>query len=304
MIFCIGCGGDQSGDSSLNTSFGNPQIVDITGYPITGSENVQEPFISRDGQYLFFNTATLEGEKDIHFAKWDTDQTTFVYQGEVQGVNTTANLEANATMDEDFNLFYIDNTALPGWVSGGIFQPESESLSNKSSITGLPDFQLAIDGSATVNMGVEVSADGETIYFSRAVFLNAGTLDQIISISDILFAEKDANGNFVFNEAVATNIMQNINTTENLEYAACISEDELEFYFTRTLISSITNLTPDSQIMRAVRSSRSDIFGVPQAVEGIANHTSFVEGPTIYGDTLYYHQFDNGVAKLYKVTKQ
>ncbi len=98
--------------------------------------------------------------------------------------------------------------------------------------------------------------------------------------------------------------MQNINTSDDLEYAACISEDGLEFFFTRLDSSTITDPIPDSQIMRAVRTSTDEAFGTPQPVGGIHNHTKFVEAPTIYGDTLYYHQFDNGVATLYKVTRQ
>lgn len=306
IVLCLGCGDGESNHQTLNsdpnTEFSNPQLVAIIGYPAGNFQNIQEPFISRDGQYLFFNTATAEDHKDLLYAKWDTDQAAFVFQGEIQDVNTSDNLEANPTMDEKFNFFYIDNTAAPTWISSGLFQPVTMSLEGNASISGLPNIQLS-GNSATVNMGVEVSADGDTLYFSRAVFLNAGQPNQVISASDILFAQKIGNV-FVYDEAITSSIMQNINTSENLEYAACISEDELEFYFTRTDTSTITDSTPDSQIMRALRTNTSEAFGIPQPVDGIPNHNKFVEAPTIYGDTLYYHQFDSGVAKLYKVTKQ
>jgi len=176
------------------------------------------------------------------------------------------------------------------------------SLVNNTSISGPPSIEIS-GTTATVNMGVEVSSNGSTLYFSRAVFLNAGAPSQIISASNILFAQK-INGAFVYDETTANTIMQNINTNDNLEYAACISENELEFYFTRTLISSMSDLTPDSQIMRAVRRNNTEAFGLPKAINTIPNHIKFVEAPTIYGDVLYYHQFDNGVANLYKVTRQ
>jgi hypothetical protein len=99
-------------------------------------------------------------------------------------------------------------------------------------------------------------------------------------------------------------IMQNINTDEDLEYAACISEDGLELFFTSLTSDTIYDVIPESQIMRAVRTNTSEAFSVPQPVDGIPNLSKFVEAPTLYEDTLYYHQFDDGVANLYKVTRQ
>ena len=302
MALCLGCDGSSGDGESGPKTFGNPQLVEIIGYPTASFQDVQEPFISRDGQYLFFNTAESERNKDLLCAKWDTDQGAFVFQGEIQEVNTSENVEANPTMDENSNFFFIDTVAPPAWIHSGVFQPGTMSLVGDASISGPPDIQIS-GSTATVNMGVEVSADGNTLYFSRAVFLNAGQPSQVISASDILFAQKIDDA-FVYDEATASTIMQNINTSEDLEYAACISEDELEFYFTRLVTSGIPGPTPDSQIMRAVRTNTTEAFGVPQSVDGIPNHIKFVEAPTIHGDVLYYHQFDNGGAKLYKVTRQ
>lgn len=298
----LGCGGDSQDTQSKEKTFANPQLVGIIGYPTNSFKNVQEPFISRDGQYLFFNTAGIENEKDLLFAKWDVNQSSFVFQGEIQDVNTPNDLEGNPTMDAYSNFFYINNRVAPAWISSGVFDPDTMSIINNISISGPPSIEVS-GSTATVNMGVEVSSDGNTLYFSRAVFLNAGESNQTISASNILFAQK-INGAFVYDETTADRIMQNINTNENLEYAACISKDELEFYFTRTLVSSIANPTPDSQIMRAVRTDTTETFSLPKPVGGIPNHIKFVEAPTIYGDVLYYHQFDNGVANLYKVTRE
>lgn len=310
IALCFGCADDSENGNSDNQipdpgpyyGFGNPQLVEIIGYPTDTYQNVQEPFISRDGQYLFFNSGEAEGKKDLLYAEWDSDQASFIFQGEIQGVNTASNLEANPTMDENFNLFFISNTAAPTWVSAGIFQPEAMNLSGTTTISGLPDIQLS-GSTATVNMGVEISSDGDTLYFSRAVFLNAGQPDQEIFASDILFAEKIGD-EFDYDETIAAMTMNNINTDEDLEYAACISEDGLELFFTRLAYDTIYDGIPDSQIMRASRANTSEAFSVPQPVDGIPNHSKFVEAPTLYGDTLYYHQFDDGVANLYKVTRQ
>jgi hypothetical protein len=306
MVFCLGCGGDESGEQTLNpdsnSDYGDPQRVTIIGYPDGDFQNIQEPFISRDGQYLFFNTSGIEEHKDLLYAEWDTDQDAFVFKGEIMDVNSSDKVEGNPTMDENYNFFYIDTDTAPSWVRSGLFKPDTMSLDSNTSLSGLPNIELS-GSSATVNMGVEVSADGDTLYFSRAVFLNAGQPDQVISASDILFAQKIGDV-FVFDEATSSAIMLNINTSEDLEYAACISEDELEFYFTRLDAGTITDPTPDSQIMQASRTTTSEAFGIPLPVESIPNHIKFVEAPTIYGNILYYHQFDNGVANLYKVTRQ
>lgn len=302
MVFCWGCGGDSGINQTPQTDFDNFKLVEIVGYPTAIYQNIQEPFISRDGQYLFFNSGQSEFNKDLLYAKWDITQDSFVFQGEIQGVNTASNLEANPTMDDNYNFFYINNTAAPSWISTGTFQPDTMNLSSDSSILGLPSIELS-GSTATVNMGVEISSDGNTLYFSRAVFLNAGQPNQVISTSDILFAKKIDDA-FVYDEATAVMIMQYINTDEDLEYAACISEDGLELFFTRLASDTITDATPDSQIMRAVRSNTSEAFSVPQPVDGIPNHSKFVEAPTLYGNTLYYHQFDDRVANLYKVVLQ
>lgn len=218
-LLFAGCGENPDPNPDDPGEFGDAELVEIIGYPSGSYENVQEPFVSRDGQYLLFNSGQSENNKDLLFAAWDSSENAFVYQGEVQGVNTAGAVEGNPSMD----------------------------LSGMNNLTGLPTIQLS-GTTASVNMGVEVSADGDTLYFSRAVFLNAGSVNQTISESDILFAEKSGD-DFVFDETTANSIMQNINTEDNLEYAAGISEDGLEFFFTRTTKDSITSATPDSQIM-------------------------------------------------------
>ena len=125
----------------------------------------------------------------------------------------------------------------------------------------------------------------------------------MISASDILFAEKIGDA-FVYDETISVTIMHNINTDEDLEYAACVSVDGLEFFFTRLASDTIYDAIPDSQIMRAFRNNTSEAFGIPQPVDGVPNHSKLVEAPTLYGNELYYHQFDDGVANLYKVTRQ
>jgi hypothetical protein len=100
-----GCGDDSTNDTSPtpDTDFGNPQQVEIIGYPIAGYQSIQEPFISRDGQYLFFNSDQSEGNKELFVAQWDDTQSSFVFQGEIQAVNITLNVVRSST-SEAFGL--------------------------------------------------------------------------------------------------------------------------------------------------------------------------------------------------------
>lgn len=288
-------------------AFGNAQPVAMTGYPSDAYREVMEPFVSRDGRYLFFNTGPSEARKDLLYGEWNGDRSELVFGGGFTEVNTPDRLEANPTIDSAMRLYYIDESAAPNWVRGGSFDPATGELQDLAQTPGPPALALVYEGDVivegTVNMGVDVSADGDTLYFSRATFTAPGQPSQVIVASDILFATRQPDGSFSFDETAARHILQTINTDEELEYAACISHNELEFYFTRLTASSIPTGTPDSQIMRATRASRDEPFGEPQPVEAIANHVAFVEAPTIFQNELYYHQLDGQEFRLYRVTR-
>src|SRR5471032_1721771 len=86
----VGCGGSSGAVNGSPpapppcTAFANPSDVAITGY--TG--DAMEPFISRDGQYLFFNNRNDPAiNTDIYCAARVDDQT-FTFLGPVAGVNS------------------------------------------------------------------------------------------------------------------------------------------------------------------------------------------------------------------------
>ncbi len=116
---------------------------------------------------------------------------------------------------------------------------------------------LTMKQAGHVNMGVEVSADGQTLFFSRAVFSDGSTLQA----SNLGIAKK-VDGKFVIDET-ATETLKNINT-DDLEYAASLSTDERELYFTRTVTSGAQ---PVLKIMMATRSSANEPFGAPESLK-------------------------------------
>jgi len=96
-------------------------------------------------------------------------------------------------------------------------------------------------------------------------------------------------------------IMMNINTPNELEYAASISANELELFFTRTNIQAGT-----ARIMRATRQAAGTPFGFPVAIDAISELGGLVEGPSLSpdGKALFFHRIEpGGCARIYVVTR-
>ena len=97
----------------------------------------------------------------------------------------------------------------------------------------------------------------------------------------------------------SSEIMKNINT-DGLEYAACISADGLEFYFTRLKLPISASSSPEIFISK--RANTNSAFETPEKIESI---TGFAEAPTISSDNkiLYFHKKENSKFVLYFVKK-
>ena len=97
--------------------------------------------------------------------------------------------------------------------------------------------------------------------------------------------------------------MRHINTSD-LEYAASISSDGLELFFTRLSLADLKAGKIRSKIMRSKRTSLSDTFSKPIQIEAIGS-SDFVEGPAISGDAkdLYYHIHEGDKFRLYKLIR-
>ena len=121
--------------------------------------------------------------------------------------------------------------------------------------------------------------------------------------SDIHFLRKKGQ-KFKFDAIESKRVMRNINSHE-LDYAAGISKDGLEIFFTRFEVADYANRKLESKIMRATRSAVNKPFGKPEVVEAIGER-HFVEGPALSADEkeLFYHQHVNGKSRLFRVTRQ
>ena len=249
-------------------SFSNPQPVTIQGY--SGIE--MEPSISRDGQYLFFNDSNAPDNDTNLFYATRIDDTTFSFQGEIGGVNSTA-LDAVASMDSA-NNFYFVTTRSYGIDLQSLYQGvfSNGAVASVAAVSGVSRNQPG-----WVTMDAEISPDGNTLYFVDAYF-NGGPLP---TQAKIVIANK--NGGSFSRQSNSSYILQKVNAS-GLNYAPDISGDGLELYFTRLVSGGQT------QIYVAKRSRTTDPFGTPQALTAV--NTGAVEAPSLSpdGKKLYYHK--------------
>ena len=279
----VGCGGGDSGGNQPQPQpreFTTPQRVSILGY----SDHAMEPFLTRDGRYLFFNNLNDPAvNTNLHWAE-RIDDLTFQYKGEIAGVGTSA-LEGVASMDRN-NTFYFVSTRSYNQTLSTIYRGTFANGA-VSGVELVPGISALTPG--MVNFDAEISPDGNTLYFVDSQFSAAG----IPLTADIVIAERSGTG---FSRATnSANIMQQINTSSMLEYAPAISASGLELFFTRLEGNNAI-------IYSSTRSDVSSPFGAPKQIQAI---TGFVEGPTLSPDekSLYYHKRENNLFVIYRVTR-
>jgi Tol biopolymer transport system component len=259
--------------------FSNPQRVTIEGY----EGDSMEPFISRDGKYLFFNNLNEPRVNTNLYWAERVDDLHFKYRGEIGGVNTAA-LEGVASMDREANFYLVSNRSYK--------QTASTLYRGKfvdGVITGIelvPGVSLAKPG--IVNFDAEISADGNTLYFVESQFSWFGHPKS----ARILFARR--NGNSFVRDPSSESIMKTINTNE-LNYAPATSASECGIFFTRLDAHG-------PAIYMAKRANATQPFQNPIRISAI---TGFVEAPTLSPDekSLYYHKKENGRFVIYRVIR-
>lgn len=282
LLVLTGCEAAGSGAPPSEreyTAFANPERVTIRGY----SGHAMEPFITRDGRYLFFNNSNDPSvDTNLHYAERIND-VTFKYQGEIKGVNTKA-LEGVPTMDRNGNFYFVStrsyqetlSTIYRGRFAGGI-------VTGVNLVTDISEKRLG-----RVNFDVEISASGDSLYFVDGIFSGKPVPEK----ADIAIAVRDGSGFRRWQNSA--DLLKNINT-DALEYAACISPDELELFFTRLGDQGLA-------IYRSTRKTVAQPFDLPGRLAAIEG---FVEAPTLTADgrSLYYHKKEGELFVIYRVTR-
>ncbi|GEM_PF-598332 len=273
---------DPSGESETPALFINPRKVNVTGY----NQSVMEPFVTGDGKYLFFNNNTgdtPDTDKNIYYAK-RIDDLNFKFMGAITGINS-AEVDGVPTMDRNGNFYYISTVNYTKQNSFATVYSGKFSNGHVRNVKSHPELSLDIPG--WVNMDIEISADGKTLYATQTFFDDNNQPKHSYFIVARLTGEKFAI------DSRSNKIFHNINTG-NLEYGASVSQNELEFYFTRVSLANGGKFTS----YYATRPDRNSAFSLPKPIRAI---TGYAEAPAITSDgrLLYFHKKDGNRFALY-----
>ena len=274
-------------------SFGNEKDVTINGL----AHDAMEPYISADGNYLFFNNLNDGINTKIYYANKVNDST-FNFVGELSGTNQTTQpfLDAVPDIDSLSNFYWTSTRNYPADLDNlfhGSFS--SGNVTNIGRVRG--DFNKNIPG--WLVMDHTISIDGQLLYYNNARLNSETCLGPCETEIGIAQKQNDSTFNKIPN---SDTILQYINDTSYIYYAPCISSDNLEFYYTRYPKGEISTSTI-FEICVSVRYSKEDVFSSPKML-----FTGVIEAPTLTLDKkiMYYHRKVSGIHKIvmrYRLTE-
>ncbi|MBN1597552.1 MAG: T9SS type A sorting domain-containing protein [Bacteroidales bacterium] len=247
--------------------------------------DAMEPFITPDGNYLFFNCSNESVIVKLFYASRVNDST-FNFEGELNGPNQEAAqcLDAVADIDSLNNFYWTSTRDYPGEFENLFHGTFTEgSVSNIGRVRG--GFYIYIPGWLIMDHGI--SCNGEFLYFNNARLDAASCTGPCETHIGIAQKQNDSTFNVLAN---SDEILQNVNDDDYIYYAPCISGDNLELYFTRYLKGEITESTIVEMCV-AVRNNSTEVFSEPNVLfaDVIAN---IAEAATLTSDKqiMYYHK--------------
>lgn len=270
-------------------SFGPEIDVVINGVAF----DAMEPFISPDGNTLFFNNLNDGVNTRLYYATKITDST-FNLVGELSGANQTPPPHLDAVADLDsLNNFYWTSTRNYPFDLDNLFH----GTFNAGNVTSIGrvrgDFNKNIPGWLVMDHGI--SYDGQLLYYNNARFDSVNCQGPCETELGIAQKVNDS----TFNQIPNSNaILQNIIDTNFIYYAPCISSNNLELYYTRYPRDTITTATLFEMCV-AIRSSPTGTFSTPTVLfsELIGD---LIEAPSLTADRqiMYYHRKVVGSHKI------
>lgn len=250
-------------------AFSDPVRLAVVGYTAAA----MEPFVSADGRYLLFNSSNVApAVPSLQFAVRSGPRT-FIYGGSIRGANQPGFLSGTPSMDRDGILYFVSTrnyAAGLATVYAGRF--DSGAVRRVHAVPG-----VAAPAPGLVDFDVSVSPDGGSLYVSLGRFGDGSAPSR----AGLVLFHRRRRG-FVADPRSAT-LLAAVNRAGPLVYAASVSTDGLELFF--TVADPTGGLV---QIDRAARPSSSRPFGHVQRVAAISG---FAEAPSLSGDgtTLSYH---------------
>lgn len=279
-----------------NSEWGNEEEVEIDGY----SGNAMEVKASADEVVLFWNDKPSVGDTamNIHYAVRQSSGR-YLYIGTLPGAIDSNFLDGVPAIDNVGNFYFVSTRSYSSnfqTIYGGavnVLAANSLSISNVS----LVDSHVTEGRSPYLDMDIDVSWDGTIMISSRAQFSGNPFPD---SSKLVLF---NLTSRVASHMANSDQVLENVNSSLCRVYAASMSADKKELYY--TLIPKTTATMSDFRIVVAKRNSTSDAFSKGAVIKGISINQT--EGPAISydGKSLYFHKYDgvSGRFKLYKVSR-
>lgn len=266
--------------------FGNDIPVTINGYTL----DAMEPFISPDGNAIFFNSLNDGNTTSLYYAAKVNDST-FNLAGAVPVVNqsVTPRLDAVASVDTANNFF---------WVSTRNYPTDMDNLFRIRFLqAGYTNFGRVHGNIYVYNPGWLIMDAAINYYGDKLLYCNAYFNSCNFNLpckSAMGFAQKTNDSTFTkFTNSGL--LLANINDTTNyIVYAPHLSKNELELYYTRALKN-----VPQTEICVSVRTSTTVPFGAPSII--VPASSLVPEAPTLTSDQqkLYYHKMQAGKFKLF-----
>lgn len=261
-----------------------PEIkVFISGY----ADHAMEPFLSPDGNTMFFNSLNSGDSTRLHYAT-RVDDSTFTYIGEVVGANEPMNPQLNAVASMDTAGNFV-------WVSARGWPINMDNLHRGDYSNGIVTNVNRVHGTFYVYqpgwiiMDAAVTYDGNELYYCNAFFDTCA----VPCAASLGIASKVNDS--TFNTTVSSQtILQHVNDTDYIVYAPQLSTDGLELYFTRLLIGSY-----DTEICVSVRPTVSDTFSTPLVLYSEFPNVPEAATVSTAGTLMYYHKKINGTFALF-----
>ncbi len=288
-VLFFGCATDGK-VTDASSGFSDERRVVIIGY----DSDAMEPFVTKDGRYLLFNSAADRGAKDLLYAEF-IDDATCIFRGEIAGANTAA-VEATPSLDGAGEFFFMSTreldttgrTLFRGEFSGG-------AVENVRTVFGTANMTEPF----WINMGVSVNESGDTLLISNAKFTSEGVFD---FAGNIRLAVRHADSFDLSPESEI--VLGSINTSDAAQYAAELSSDGLEIFYSEVRAGS----PPIFRLCHAARATTASPFGQPLCIGEpfVDDGFAVVEAPSLSGDGryLYYHKRVDGRFSIFRLVRE
>ena len=248
--------------------------------------DAMEPFITPDGRYLLFNNSNDAVHTTLRYATRVNDHA-FTYGGEVTGASDPISLTAVPTVDEHGAIYFISTRSYSKTLStvySAVFRAGTVTAVHLTPGVSAPR-------RGVVDFDVDVSFDGNELYISQGTFTGGSVPDGSRLIA---YARR---GHTFVSDPATNRLLRSVNHLAPLVYAAAISSDGLELFFTAKGSGNLP------VIYRAARRRLDEPFGEIQRVSAAVGD---VEAPGLSrnGQLLYFHRLAGSHFAIYVASRQ